>query len=123
MHIKHSPPVPLGVKDNTTFDFTLSQLIFSGEYIVGLQATKVYKQISEKSLVKTEVRQKKLLPVHIICIWFLEKVVRVLKESLASVDQTYNELVKMNQQGFNEETDVDQMKISMSNLTKTYYFN
>ena len=40
-----SPPVALGVKNNTTFDFTLSQLIFSGEYLVGLQATKVFKEI------------------------------------------------------------------------------
>ena len=38
---KEAPPVPLGVKDNTTFDFTLSQLIFSGEYIVGLHAAKI----------------------------------------------------------------------------------
>ena len=46
---KEAPPVPLGVKDNTTLDFTLSQLIFSGEYIVGLQAAKIFKQVSEKS--------------------------------------------------------------------------
>jgi len=35
---------------------------------------------------------------------------------LKSVDQTYNELVKMNEQGLNEETDVDQVKISKSNI-------
>ncbi len=51
---KDAPTVPLGVKDNTTFDFTLSQLIFSGEYIVGLHAVKIIKQVSEKALVKTE---------------------------------------------------------------------
>ncbi len=50
--------VPLGVPDNTTFDFTLSQLIFSGEYIVGLQATKVFKEISVNSLAKTEATTK-----------------------------------------------------------------
>ena len=39
-----------------------------------------------------------------------------MNESLKSVDQTYNELVKMNEQGLNEETDVDQVKISKSNI-------
>ena len=34
-------PIELGLKNNTTFDLTLSQLIFSGSYLVGLQATKV----------------------------------------------------------------------------------
>ena len=41
---------------------------------------------------------------------------KVLSQSLKSVDQTYNELVKMNEQGLNEETDVDQVKISKSNI-------
>ena len=36
-------PISLGVKNNTTIDFTVSQLIFSGQYLVGLQATKVLK--------------------------------------------------------------------------------
>ncbi len=49
---------PLGVKNNTTIDFTVSQLIFSGEYLVGLQATKVVKEMTEKSLVKTENQTK-----------------------------------------------------------------
>ena len=47
---KPSPLVSLGVPDNMTFDATVSQLIFSGEYIVGLQAVKVLKQVSEKAL-------------------------------------------------------------------------
>jgi outer membrane protein len=55
---KVSPSVPLGVKNNTTVDLTVSQLIFSGEYLVGLQALKVIKQVSEKALVKTEVQTK-----------------------------------------------------------------
>jgi outer membrane protein TolC len=46
----------------------------------------------------------------------LEENARVLRESLKSTDQTYSDLVKMNQEGFNEETDVDQMKIGRSNI-------
>jgi outer membrane protein TolC len=44
--------------------------------------------------------------------------VKVLKESLTTIDRTYNEQVKMNEQGFNEDTDVDQIKISRSNLIR-----
>ena len=46
----------------------------------------------------------------------LEENIRVLKNSLKYTDQTYEDMVKMNQQGFNEETDVDQMKISRSSI-------
>jgi outer membrane protein len=111
-----SPPISLGVRNNTTIDFTVSQLIFNGEYIVGLQAIKTLKQISEKSLVKTEDQTKESVADTYYLILVLGENARVLNESLKSIDQTYNELVKMNQQGLNEETDVDQIKISKSNI-------
>jgi outer membrane protein len=115
---KQSPPVPLGVKNNTTFDVTVSQLIFSGEYIVGLQALKVIKQVSEKALFKTEAQTKESVANTYFMILVLGESYRVLNESLMSMEQTYNDQVKMNQQGFNEETDVDQIKISLSNLKR-----
>jgi outer membrane protein TolC len=96
----NSPPFSLGVHDNTVIDFTVSQLIFSGEYLVGLQATKVVKEMTEKGLVKTENETKESVAgtYHLVL---------VLGE---------NEKVKMNEQGLNEETDVDQVKISKSNI-------
>jgi outer membrane protein len=115
---KDSPVVPLGVKDNTTFDFTLSQLIFSGEYLVGLHAVKIIKQVSEKALAKTEDVTRESVASTYYLILVLGESVKVLKESLIPIDRTYNEQVKMNEQGFNEDTDVDQIKISRSNLLR-----
>jgi len=115
---KPSPSFPLGVRNNTTFDFTVSQLIFSGEYLVGLQATKVVKEMSEKALVKTEYQTKESVANTYYLIIVLGESLKVLNASLESVNQTYNDMAKMNQQGFNEETDVDQIKISWSNLKR-----
>jgi outer membrane protein len=113
---KNSPSFPLSVRNNTVIDLTLSQLIFSGQYLVGLQATKVFKGMTEKSLVKTENQTKETVAGTYFLVLVLGENVRVLNESLKSVDQTYNELIKMNEQGLNEETDVDQVKISKSNI-------
>jgi len=113
---KDSPLIPLGVMDNTTIDVTLSQLIFSGQYLVGLQATKVLKQLTEKSLVKTEDQTKESVAGTYYLVLVLTENARLLHASLVSIDQTYNELVKMNEEGLNEETDVDQVKISKSNI-------
>jgi outer membrane protein TolC len=112
----NSPPFSLGVHDNTVIDFTVSQLIFSGEYLVGLQATKVVKEMTEKSLEKTENETKESVAGTYHLVLVLGENEKVLNQSLKSVDQTYNELVKMNEQGLNEETDVDQVKISKSNI-------
>lgn len=115
-HYLDVPPVSLGVKNNTTFDLTLSQLIFSGEYLVGLQAAKVAKVMTEKSLVKAEAQIKEAVAGTYYLVLILGENVRVLNESLKSVNKTYDEMVKMNQQGLNEETDVDQIKINKSNI-------
>ena len=108
--------VELGVANNTTFNFTLSQLIFSGEYLVGLQAAKVYKELSEKTYIKTEQTTKESVATSYYLVLVAEENLKVLKESLNAIDQIYLDISKMNQQGFNEETDVDQMKINKSNL-------
>ena len=113
---KPMDPVSLGVPNNVTFDATLSQLIFSGEYIVGLQATKVLRAVSANALVKTEDMTKEAISTTYFLVLVLQENEKVLNNSLKYTEQTYNEMQKMNQQGFNEETDVDQMQISRSNI-------
>lgn len=113
---KEAPPISLGVKDNTTINLTLSQLVFNGQYFVGLQATRVVKEASQKALVKTEDQIKESVAGTYHMILVLQENIRLLKESMQTVEQTYNEMTKMNQQGLNEETDVDQIKINRSNI-------
>ena len=79
---------------------------------------KSFKQVSEKALVKTEDITKESVAGTYYLILVLGESVKVLKESLIPIDRTYNEQVKMNEQGFNEDTDVDQIKISRSNLIR-----
>ena len=72
--------------------------------------------MTEKTLSKTEDQTKESVATTYYLVLVLEENARVLKESLKTTDQTYSDLVKMNQEGFNEETDVDQMKIGRSNI-------
>lgn len=43
-------PVQFGVKYQSSFGLDLNQLLFDGTYLVGLQASKTYKELSSKSL-------------------------------------------------------------------------
>ncbi len=115
-YVYSGPAIPLGTKDNTIFNFTLSQLIFSGEYIVGLQAARIYKEVSEKAYTKSELTTKESVSTSYYLVLVLEENLRVLKESVSLMDKTYSEIEKMNQEGFVEDTDVDQLKINKSNL-------
>jgi len=113
---KSAPPFALGVRNNTLLNLTLSQLIFSGQYFIGVKAVQIAKKVTEKALLKTEAQTKESVADTYYLILVLSENDRVLNESLKSVNQTYGEMVKMNQQGLNEETDVDQIKINSSNI-------
>ncbi|OFX18955.1 MAG: hypothetical protein A2033_01360 [Bacteroidetes bacterium GWA2_31_9] len=115
-HKLDSAELTLGVKQNITFDLTVSQLIFSGEYIVGLQATKAFKQLMELSESKSINDAQESVKQAYYLVLVAEENFKILKSGLELIDKTYNELVQINKAGYIEETDVDQLKINKTNL-------
>lgn len=111
-----SEPIALGVKDNTTLDITVSQLVFSGEYLVGLQAAKVFYKISEQSQKKTELEVKEAVSNTYSLILVLEQTKKTLEQSLDNLKKTLSDMQEMNKQGFIENTDVDQIELTSLNL-------
>ena len=109
-------PIPLGVKNNISTDFTVSQLIFSGSYIVGLQARRAYinlaKQNDEKT--KLEVIETVVNTYHMLQL--AEESRKVLAQNLDNITKTLSEITEMNKQGFVEMTDVDQLEVTSNTI-------
>jgi outer membrane protein len=105
------PPIKLGVQDNTTFNFTVSQLIFSGEYIVGLQATKVFYEMTAQSKEKTEIDLKESVANSYALALVLTESKNVLAQSLENTNKTLSDMQAMFKQGMIENTDVDQIQL------------
>lgn len=112
-------PFTLGVKNSTTYGATVSQLIFSGEYIVGLQASKTYLQISKLNQEKQERDLKANVINSYISILILENNMDILKSSIENMQSLVNETKQMSKQGFLESTDVDQLQITLNTLTNS----
>jgi outer membrane protein TolC len=111
-----APPIKLGVKDNTTLDITVSQLIFSGEYIVGLQASKVFYQFSEQKKMKTELETKEAVANVYAMALLLENNRDVMQKSLDNSKKTLSDMKQMLAQGLLENTDVDQIEFVTNTL-------
>jgi outer membrane protein TolC len=105
------PPIPLGVKNNTTLDFTVSQLIFSGEYIVGLQATKVFYTMTDQNRQKTEIDLKESIANSYAMALIFEQTLMVLNQSSENTNKTLSDMQQMLKQGLVENTDVDQIEL------------
>ena len=108
---KPSDPISLGVKNSTNWNVTVSQLIFSGEYIVGLRASKVFREMSEQNLTKSMSDIKESISSSYYLALVMEENVNILKETQKVTDANLKDLIAMGDQGLIEETGVDQVKI------------
>ncbi len=107
------------LKWGLTFDVTVSQLLFSGAYIVGLQSSKTFRQLSEVNTTKSEYDlEEAVTNAYFLCV--------IAQENKLVIDSIYNATVKIlyeiketHKVGFLEETDVDQMQITLINIQNT----
>lgn len=105
--------------DNITLDITLSQLVFSGEYLVGLQASKVFYMMSDQSRMKTEIDLKESVANTYGLVLMLGQSKGTLASSLENLNKTLSEMHEMFNQGFIESTDVDQIELTSLTLTNS----
>lgn len=114
-----APPILVGEQDNVNFDITLSQLIFSGEYLIGVQASKVYYLLSDQAKTKSDLDIRESVANTYSLALVMRQSRNTLSQSLENVNKTLTEMQAMYKQGFIENTDVDQMELNSLNLTNS----
>ncbi len=108
--------IRLGVPDNTTWDITLSQLIFSGEYIVGLRASRVFREMSEQNLAKSLSTIKESVSSSYYLALVMDENVKILKETQKITDANLKDIMALGEQGLIDQIGVDQFKIIKANI-------
>jgi outer membrane protein TolC len=108
-----------GTDYNTTASLSVSQLIFDGSYVVGLQAARAYKDLSGIQLQKTTVEVKEDVAQAYYTVLLAEENLKILDSSLSKVVDLLNETEKIYQQGLVEEQNVDQLRLTKQNIENT----
>ncbi|MFP3859835.1 MAG: TolC family protein [Bacteroidales bacterium] len=94
----------------------VSQLVFSGPYIVGLQASKVYKSLAKEQEDMTELNVKANIMNTYHSILLTRENLEILRGNLENLYKTLKDTKVMHENGFAEETDVDQIQINVTSL-------
>ena len=108
--------IQFGTKHNFNGTLTVSQLIFNGSYIVGLQAAKVYRSLSEKALNKTEIETKSEVSATYYTMLLTEETITTLQKNLEDLQEIYRQAKATADAGFIEETEADKLKITVGSL-------
>ena len=109
-------PIKFGTEQNMKWSATLKQLIFSGSYLVGLQSSRTYKKISENAEIKTRQKVKEAVINAYGNALLTEESIKILQHNIEVVKQNLYEVNEMYKNGLTEETDVQQLKITLANL-------
>ncbi len=93
-----------------------TQLIFDGSYIVGLQASKKYHEFSTASLEKTNNEVRSIIASSYYLVLVAGENVEILDGSLETIETSIKETAALVEQGFLEETELDQLELMKSDL-------
>ncbi len=122
IHLSESAP-PAVIKFNPTsnFTFTANQLVFSGNYIVGLQIAKLVNQSSELSYQKTELEVKEQVTRAYFLVLVSERTVKIMEANKMNTQLIFEKTNNLAKAGMIEQTDADKlsvMVISIENAQK-----
>lgn len=113
-------PVQFGTQHNASANVIANQLLFSGPYIVGLQAASTYKNLTQRNLRKQEADIKEAVAQSYYSILLAESGRNAFEKNLKTMRERLSETKAMYETGFLEETDVDQIQIAVSSLENEY---
>lgn len=109
--------IKFGTDFNVTGSVTVSQLIFDGSYLVGLEATKGLQKLNELMIEKSEQDVLKEVTKAYYSVLVAGENEKTLKLSLDKITKIYKETKVVFDNGLIESQDVDQLQITVSNLT------
>ena len=109
-------PVQFGVTYQASAGLELNQLLFDGTYLVGLQAAKTYKELSNKNLRRTRIETAVAVSKAYYSVLVSNEQILLLDANLSSLKKSLFDTEAFFKNGFVEKIDVDRLKVLNNNL-------
>ncbi len=106
--------VAFGQPQTAIASATLTQQIFDGSYIVGVQATKAFLDYSKNNKEKTDQDVRKAVVEAYGNVLLAEESVSILENNKATLEKNLYETKKIYENGLGDEESVDQLQITLS---------
>lgn len=110
------PAIEVGEKQNATYSLTASQLVFSGPYIIGLQASKTYKELSQRALISSELDIKEAVTQSYYLVLIAKKNLEILNQNKDNIQKIVKETEAILKAGLTDETNLDQLNLNFLNI-------
>ncbi|HRZ41421.1 MAG TPA: TolC family protein [Bacteroidales bacterium] len=111
-----APPVEIPIKPQSNLNLTLSQLVFNGNYILGVQTAKLYARMTEKNQRRSELEVVSQVTDAYYLVLMSKEMLNVLNQNVSNLEKLYQKIQAMEQVGMIEKTEVDQLSVQLNTL-------
>ena len=108
--------VQFGQAYTASAGITATQLLFDGSYIVGLQASKTYMELSRKSTIQTKTETAVNVSKAYYGALVADASLLIIDANIERVKKLYNDTKALNDNGLVEKIDVDRLELTLNNL-------
>lgn len=110
-------PITFGTKQQMSATARAEQIIFDGSYIVAVRAAKTFLDYTDTQAEKTALDVRKNVIDAYGNVLLAEQSVDILKHNKQTLEENLNDTKELYQNGFREEEDFEQLKITLSQVT------
>lgn len=105
-----------GVPQNMTAGVSATQLLFNGTWLVGLEASKAYAELQKKNTTRAEIEIKNAVAQAYCIALISEKNLKMMNESREILAKMLADSKQLNENGFVEIQDVEQLQLNLNNM-------
>jgi outer membrane protein TolC len=108
--------VQFGTKYQATAGLDASQLIFSGDYFLGLKASKVFVELSEKATQRTKIETSATVSKAYYTVLVNQERIKLMDANVIRIKKAMDDTKALLDNGFVEKIDYDRLSVAYNNL-------
>ncbi len=108
--------IQFGTQHNMTATASVEQLLFDGQYIVGLRAARIYRELAGKNLQRSEVEVSSMVRETYFLVQLVSENLKTVRKNLTNMEQTLFETQRLREEGFTDPIHVDQLLLTIANM-------
>ncbi len=105
-----------GVNYNATYGINVNQLLFDGNYLIGLKASSVYKDLTIKALSRTKIETNVAVTKAYYSVLVNRERLSLLDANITRLKKTLDDTKAYYENGFAEKVDFDRLSVLYNNL-------
>ncbi len=109
-------PVQFGTRWNATAGITATQLIFEPSYIIGVSASKTYRELFKKNFQRTKIETAVAVTKAYYSVLLMRERKKVLDANIERLKKLHSDTKALYENGFVEKIDVDRLQVAYNNV-------